>query len=87
MNWFQIVWSEKYLPISQDLANTDMAKNLDLNDDILRKFGGQFSIFSNYMRPLKRALNLVLEDVSLVTNFPAKLCFHCTMEMGVSHQN
>ena len=54
-----------------------MAENLDINDDILRKFGGQFSIFSNYMSPLKRALNLVLEDISLVTDFPAKSSFHC----------
>ena len=54
-----------------DLADTDLAENLDLNDT-LQKIWATIFYFRN-------SENLVLADKGAVTDFSAKSSFHCNM--------
>ena len=58
-----------------DLADTDLAENLDLKDTLQKIWATIFDF--QYISPLKIAENLVLADKSSVTDFSAKSSFHC----------
>ena len=58
-----------------DLADTDLAENLDLKDTPQKIWATIFYFY--YISPLEIAENLVLADKSSVTDFSAKSSFHC----------
>ena len=60
-----------------DLADTDLAENLDLKDTPQKIWATIFDFY--YISPLEIAENLVLADKSSVTDFSAKSSFHCTI--------
>ena len=59
-----------------DLADTDLAKNLDLKDTPQKMWATIFDFY--YISPLEIAENLVLADKSSATDFSAKSSFQCT---------
>ena len=59
-----------------DLANTDLAENLDLNDTPQKILATIFDFY--YISLLEIAENLVLADKSLATDCSTKSSFHCT---------
>ena len=63
-----------------DLADTDIAENLDLKDALQKIWATIFDFF--YMRLLEIIENLVLEDKSCVTDFPpnrSSAVFKCSL--------
>ena len=65
------------IQLKLDLADTDLAENLDLKDTLQKIWATIFYFY--YIIPLELAENLDLADKSLVTDFSAKSSFHCTM--------
>ena len=63
-----------------DLADTDLAENLDLKDTLQKIWATIFYFY--YIIPLELAENLDLADKSLVTDFSAKSSFHCNYKIN-----
>ena len=71
-------WAGLVLQWKLDLADNNLAENLDLKDTLQKIWATFFGFW--YISPLEIAENLVLADKSSVTDFSAKSSFHCTWE-------